>query len=318
MRNQLKQQNIQPKDGVLAYVFALIITLVAGFFIVLIPEGNTQTLLNYFITQIGFLVVPLIYLKSHKLSVVEAIPVRGKVKLIPLLLILPITVGAFLQNTILSVLFNNLLEVIGITPTINIPSTEGALNAILAVIAVCLLPALAEEFLFRGIMLSSYRTKGLMPSMLLVSLMFALSHFNPAQLVHQAILGFVLAYVTVVSGSIWYGVLIHLLNNVIALFLGDIIPAYNNLYVLNATNILILIAMCVVGIIILTLSLVAFYKTGALEDRKVEGSPFNILSKSKAPLWWESESSKDSFTIGLIVFMVVMSILSTLAQLIQF
>jgi hypothetical protein len=50
----------------------------------------------------------------------------------------------------------------------------------------------------------------------------------------------------------------------------------------------------------------------------VEGNPFNILSKSKAPLWWESDGSKDSFTIGLIVFMVVMSILSTLTQLIKF
>ena len=317
MRNDGEKLNLEPKDGILSYFFSLFATLLLSIPVGLIPAGNTQTLLNYFVTQLGFLIVPFIYLARRKISPLDAIPIKSKVKVIPLLLVIPISIGAFLQNTILSVLFNNLLEIIGITPSVNIPSTEGVGNAILAIVAVCLLPALAEEFLFRGVMLTSYRKKGLMPAMLLISLTFALSHFNPAQLVHQAILGFLLAYVTIVSGSIWYGVLIHLLNNLIALFLGDVIPAFNDLYNLNTTNILILLAMCVVGVIILSLSLVAFYKTSVKEDLKVE-NPFHILSKKKAPSWWNGEKMKDPMTIGTLVFMVVMGILSTFAQLIEF
>ncbi|MBQ8177638.1 MAG: CPBP family intramembrane metalloprotease [Clostridia bacterium] len=319
MRNdELQNSTLSPKDGVLAYLVALSVTLVLSFVVFFLPEGNAQTLANYFITQLGFLIVPFLFLKSKGISYLDAVPLKGKVKPLAVVLIIPITIGAFMQNTILSVAFNWLLEALGITPSVNLPSTDGALNVLLAVVAVCLLPALAEEFLFRGIILSSYKNKGLMRACVLSAVVFALSHFNPAQFVHQAILGFILAYITVCSGNVWYGALMHLLNNVIALFIGDVIPAYNNLAILNSQNIIILMIMCAVGAVILIVSLLAFSKVVTRDELKVDGHPLKILSKKGAPAWWNADKVKDPWTIGFIVFMVVMSVLSALTQYLTF
>lgn len=313
-KENYQNPTLTPKDGVLAFVIALSVSLIVGTLIVFLPEGNAQTLANYFVTQLGFLIVPFLYLKSRSINYLDAVPLKGKLKPVALLLIIPITIGAFLQNTILSVSFNWLLEAIGITPTVNLPSTDGALNTLLAVVAICILPALAEELLFRGIILSSLKSKGLMTSCLLSAVIFALSHFNPAQFVHQAILGFILAYITVASGSIWYGIVMHLLNNLIALFVGMIIPAYNDLAVLNSQNLIILIVMCLIGVVILTLSLVAFYKVATQPHLKTHGNPLKLLSKKSAPEWWASDKSRSPWIIGFIIFMVAMSILTALTQ----
>lgn len=314
IKNDSIKPNITTKDGVLAYAVALAGTLVIGMSLVFVPEGNAQTLLNYFITQLGFLIIPFLYLKSRNLPYLEAVPIKRKVKPIALLLVIPITIGAFLQNTILSVAFNWLLEAIGVTPNVNLPLTDNALNVTLAVLAVCVLPAISEEFLFRGIMLSSYRSKGAMGSAILTAIIFALSHFNPAQIMHQAVLGFVLAYLVIASDNIWYGVVLHLLNNLIALFIGDLIPSYNSLAVLNGTNLGILIGMCLIGMAILTASLYAFSKLSTVPELKVD-NPFKVLSKKHAPLWYQAEKKLlDPLTVGFIVCMAVLGVLSTLAS----
>lgn len=318
MTKNYEKLNLQPKDGVLAYLIALAVTLLLGSVISFIPEGNLQTIFSYAITQIGFLIMPFVYLKTRDFNYLDAVPVKGKLKVLPLLLILPITIGAFMQNTLLSLSFNWLLELTGITPSVDLPSTDGALNVVLAIISVCILPALAEEFLFRGVMLSSYKAKGLIPSAIFTSVIFALSHFNLAQLVHQAILGFVLAYITIASGSVWYAVIMHLLNNLIALFIGKIIPAYDALAVYSTTNLIILLVLFVVGAVILILSLVAFTKTATKNSLKESGNPFRILSKILSPKWWTGEKFVDPYSVGIIVFMIILCLVSTLSQVINF
>ncbi len=305
--------NLTPKTGVIAYLLSLGVSLALSVLVPLLPEGNAQTLGSYFATQIPFLLVPFFYLTLKKVPYLNVVPLKAKVKPLALLLVIPITVGAFLQNTILSVAFNWLLEALGVTPSVSLPLTDNALNTVLCVIAVVLLPALSEEFLFRGVMLSSYRQRGIIGSSLLVSVIFALSHFNLAQLVHQVILGFILAYLTASSGSVWYGVLVHLLNNVIALFIEDLIPAFSTLYVFNATSVGILVGMSLVGAIILLTSLYGFSKIGVKEELRTEGNPFKIFSKAKAPSWHSSEKKPlDYLTVGLLVFMAVLSVLSTI------
>ncbi len=307
--------NLTPKTGIITYLLALGTSLVLSILVPLLPEGNAQTLGSYYATQIPFLLVPFFYLTLKKTSYVDAVPVKGKVKPLALLLVIPITVGAFMQNTILSVAFNWLLESLGITPSVSLPSTDGALNVVLALLAVIVLPALSEEFLFRGVMLSAYRERGVIGSCLLTALIFALSHFNLAQLVHQVILGFILAYLTASTGSIWYAVLVHLLNNVIALFIEDFIPAFATLYVVSPTSIGILIGMSVAGAMVLAFSLYFFSKIAVKEELKTEGNPFKIFLKSQAPAWHSSEKKPfDYLTVGLLVFMIVLSVLTTVAS----
>lgn len=309
------QLNIKEKESTTAYIVSLILMLALSYVILLVPTGNAQTLLNYGITQICYLIMPFIYLKWRGASYTSVVPVKGKINPLGLLLTLPIALGAFLQNTIISVLFNNLLILMGVTPSVSLPLTDTPLNITLAILTVVVLPAISEEFLFRGVIASSYKQHGVMKACFLSSLIFALSHFNPAQLVHQFILGFILCATVLTTGNIWYAVIIHAINNLVALFIGDVIPAFNGLATLNATNALILLAMCVVGAIILILSFIFFNRACAKDNLKISGNPLKVLSKTKAPAYYENNGEKLSYiTIGFLVFLAVMSILTVLVQ----
>jgi sodium transport system permease protein len=77
-----------------------------------------------------------------------------------------------------------------------------------------LLPAVCEELTFRGFILSGLRHTGhKWRAILLSSLFFAVAHPVLQQSMSAFILGTILAFVAVQTGSIWPGLLIHLIHN---------------------------------------------------------------------------------------------------------
>ena len=310
--------NVTETEGIFAFFLAFFVALLLGFVLLFVPEGNIQVVLNYAVTQVAYLIVPLIFLQFiKKQDYLTTIYAKGKIKPLGLLLTLPIAIGSIMQNTIFVVCFNWLLELVGVTPSVSLPQIDTPLNIILALLAVVILPPLAEESLFRGVILNSYEHHGIMKATFLSALVFALSHFNPAQFVHQFILGALLAFLVLTTGSIWYSIVIHLLNNLISLFIGEVIPAYNALATFNTTNVLILIAMFVVGAIILILSTMAFNRLCAKDNLVIKGNPFKIFSKEKAPEYHENDGEKlSSQAIGFIAFLVVASLFVTIIEIV--
>ena len=78
------------------------------------------------------------------------------------------------------------------------------------------IPALVEEFVFRGVMLNSLRRYGDTFAVLFSALMFALVHGNVLQIAVGLPAGICLGYMTVYSGNIWIAVALHFVNNTIA------------------------------------------------------------------------------------------------------
>jgi len=78
-------------------------------------------------------------------------------------------------------------------------------------------PAVSEELLFRGVigrgLLARY---GLVPGVLITSLMFGLMHMNPAQIMGTIPIGIAIHYVYRVTRSFWSPMLLHFLNNALA------------------------------------------------------------------------------------------------------
>ena len=93
-----------------------------------------------------------------------------------------------------------------------------------------LLPAVCEEFTFRGFILSGLRHSGHKWRAILVSaLFFAVAHQVFQQSVWAFVMGTMLAYVAVQSGSIWPGLLIHCTYNSLALVLSEHRPRMEQL-----------------------------------------------------------------------------------------
>jgi len=95
----------------------------------------------------------------------------------------------------------------------------GAADAgIYAVLAFCVLPAVAEEFLFRGILLAEYESVSVPFAVVISSLFFGMLHLNFVRLPAYFFSGILLALVLYASRSVTAAMLLHILNNIAALW----------------------------------------------------------------------------------------------------
>ncbi len=91
---------------------------------------------------------------------------------------------------------------------------------LLTFLAVAIVPAIVEEFAFRGIILGSLRKFGDGFAILISSLVFGLIHQNFAQMPFAFLVGIVLAFATIKTGSVITSVIIHFLNNALSLIIS--------------------------------------------------------------------------------------------------
>jgi sodium transport system permease protein len=101
---------------------------------------------------------------------------------------------------------------------INLKST--GLHPVIGLLIVAISPAVCEEVLFRGMLLSSFR-RTLSPAwaVVVVALLFGLFHVQVFRIVPTAFIGLYLTYIVYETGSIYLSVIGHALNNGIALMI---------------------------------------------------------------------------------------------------
>lgn len=96
-------------------------------------------------------------------------------------------------------------------------TADSAWRFVQLMLLVAVLPAVAEELVFRGVLLGGLRTR--MPAIaaaVVTGLVFGLFHVSPQtgfRILPTAWLGIVLAWVVIASGSLPLAMLLHLLNN---------------------------------------------------------------------------------------------------------
>lgn len=96
----------------------------------------------------------------------------------------------------------------------------GGPGMLLAILGSAFLPALVEEFAFRGVMLGLLRPYGDGFAILLSAVFFGLMHGNLVQAPFAVVVGAGLGYITVASGSMWPAIAAHFLNNLLATLLN--------------------------------------------------------------------------------------------------
>jgi|GEM_PF-952293 len=92
-------------------------------------------------------------------------------------------------------------------------------NPVVDLLYIAVLPAIIEEFIFRGVLFQSWRHKSgrsLMYVAMLVGLEFGLFHMNLTQLSYAFVLGVLMCLLAEASGSILAPVIFHFANNAVA------------------------------------------------------------------------------------------------------
>ncbi|TVP56107.1 MAG: CPBP family intramembrane metalloprotease [Gemmatimonadales bacterium] len=214
-----------PAEGILVVIGVLILYIVIGVTMhLLIGEAGIL------ITQVLVLLVPaLLFVRLRGYSFTRTFslrrPTRRGLLGATLLMLggLPIAwVFTWLQSFVLPVPVE-MLE--GLTEFL---LTDDPLRIAWLVLLVAVTPAICEEFLFRGVLLSSFRGGWKTPTAIIASgLIFGAFHLSPEtafRFVPTAWLGILLAWIVVETRSIWTAVLLHFLNNGLILML-TLLPA---------------------------------------------------------------------------------------------
>ena len=195
--------------------------------------------------EIAFLLTPLAYGKIKGYDTIRGMGFEGRFSPWAALLTIPLSVALICLGQPLAEGFIRLVALIGYdtsAATSIIPSTPGELVATLILVA--LLPAVAEEYIFRGCIARSFARKGYVFAVFMSALLFAIMHGSPLQLVHQFLIGAVCAVLFFATRSLWPPIILHFLNNAIALVLGYM---QNRGSAFAVAEVWQYVVMCVVG-----------------------------------------------------------------------
>lgn len=127
---------------------------------------------------------------------------------------------------------------------------EGFFGFILCLLSTVAVPALAEEFAFRGVIMGLLRRFGEGFAVMVSAILFGVIHGNFEQMPFAFLVGLGLGFVAIKSGSIWTAVAIHAYNNFVSLifnyFLSDI-----SVFLQNIIYTFLLIITLMLGIVML-------------------------------------------------------------------
>ncbi len=125
----------------------------------------------------------------------------------------------------------SLLSALGVdmrVPDFSAPSAEYSVAAmILYIISLTVMPALFEEFAYRGFAVFKIRKLAPYAAIFISSITFSLMHGTVTQIPGSFVFGLILGYFVVKYDCIWIGVVAHFLNNLFSI-LPDVISQYWN------------------------------------------------------------------------------------------
>lgn len=245
-----------PSDGAAVFLGSYVLKLLLQVIIVIVlgvtdvdPDFSKTIAYACIITssnEIAFLLTPLAYGKIKGYDTIRGMGFEGRFSLWATLLVIPLSVALICMGQPLAEGFVRLVALIGYdtsAATSIMPSTPGELAATLILVA--LLPAIAEEYVFRGCVARAFARKGYVFAVFMSALLFAIMHGSPLQLVHQFLIGVVCAVLFFATRSLWPPIILHFLNNAIALVLGYV-QSTGSAFTL--TEVWQYVVMCVVGV----------------------------------------------------------------------
>lgn len=183
-----------------------------------------QTVISALIFTLPFLILP----KGLGKSVSELLGLRRpKQDLFVPLIMVGVGVSAFAN-----VISNNIglfFENFGIRFTMSdIQYPEGIFGFLLSFITVAVTPALTEEFATRGMVMGSAREYGQSFALITSATFFSLMHGNLVQIPFAFIMGIVIGFAVIKTGSLLSGIIIHFINNAVSVFMSyllDLVPS---------------------------------------------------------------------------------------------
>lgn len=169
----------------------------------------------------------------------------------------------------------------------NRPSVDLEDNVVGLLIVACLIPCVAEEIVFRGTVAQSLEgNKNKLAALAISGALFSVFHANPAQTIHQFVLGAFLTLLVFRSGSIWTSVVVHFFNNAMAVVLSYTPIGEDVFWIANGWWLLIVgvvgFVLCVFGYLKTTNSI---WQKSEYTEQQSDGNNTSNDAVSNVALW---------------------------------
>ena len=97
---------------------------------------------------------------------------------------------------------------------------------LIQIVLLAVIPAMVEEFIFRGLFYHSYRKNGILGAALASAFAFGLIHFNLNQFCYAFVLGIVFALIVEATGSIFSSMLAHFAINTYSIIMMKLLSIF--------------------------------------------------------------------------------------------
>lgn len=240
----IMKDKITLKDSGLAYILAIVAAICASFILSAIinsvagatgqPVENVSTYsgivyINMFLSEAIFLIAffAVIFIRRKK-NVFKTARITFKFDYKIFLGVILIGVITMFASINMTGLFNyvfSFVSPIELTSTLGI-TMDNFGQFLIVVLLLAVMPAVCEELVFRGIIYNGLRNKfNVKWATVLSSVMFALIHLSIYKTFYQLILGVVLALIAYYTGTIFYGIIFHFINNFTIILVNYISPS---------------------------------------------------------------------------------------------
>lgn len=225
-RLQLKKTS----SGIGYFIFAMILALnavsVLLMVLAIIVDGSLKNpaylLLDNIASISSMFIIGLFYCLFSKTQLNDVFPLK-KISLKMAAATVTISLALALLANFFADLFVGGISLFGIKNYAEMDfEITNPVEIILNIIAISIIPALSEEFAFRGIILSRLRKYGDGFAVFISALLFGLLHGNIVQIPFAFIVGLGLAFVTIKTSSIIPAIITHFLNNLSSVIISII------------------------------------------------------------------------------------------------
>ena len=216
MEKLSNQEKLRPWMGVIAQIGFLVLFLTAGAWM-----QRNLGIAGLILSELMFLVVAVCYCLIRKVKLKEMFPIKK------------FTCAEFFGTAILGAAgFMLSMVCVGISFAVLPKSYRaevtglneyiyGSMNLPMLILIVAILPAICEEAMERGCVLSHFRSiKHDWVIVLIMGVFFGVMHWSPLRFLNTALLGAMLSYVMVKKNNILLPMILHFGNNFVSVCIG--------------------------------------------------------------------------------------------------
>lgn len=187
----------------------------------LLPDGEPMGLMLTIniIYYLPFILIPAIaYAVKHR-GLSDALRLNP-MPVLPLMSVIFLAGVSTLFASILTALWSGFLDLLGLTFDVGTVIPETSQELLLSIIVVGAIPAVCEELLFRGFVLSAWETRGTKFAVIVSSVLFALIHGNIYGLPAYIFVGALSGYLVFAMDSVYVGMIFHTIYNTACLVIN--------------------------------------------------------------------------------------------------